>query len=147
MPPKKETTNSRKKMNARIASIVIAAGLCLTAVSRSSAFTLDQVPFGFHVATVTANSNGGLKIIRGMDKSDVSWVMHYNRCEELSPDVWSYSGFRADLALANDKDCTILLVRFSEGKVVDLQLVNKPAVNVLAASLKAGASTRNLARK
>lgn len=82
-----------------------------------------------------------------MDKSEVSWVMHYNRCEELSPDVWAYSGFRADLNLANDRDCTNLVIRFSQGKVVDLQLVNRPAVTIIVAGLKSGDPTRNLASK
>jgi hypothetical protein len=134
-------------MNTRYASIIFVAVLGLTAASRSPAFTLDQVPYGFHVGTVTATSNGSLKVVRGMDKSDVTWVMHYNKCEELSPDIWSYSGFRAQLDLANDMNCTILVVRFANNKVVDLQLVNRQAVNVIVAGLKPGSTNKSFASK
>jgi hypothetical protein len=134
-------------MNTRYASIAVAAVLCLTAVSRSLAFTLNDLPYGFHVGTVTANSNGSLKIARGMDKADVMWVMHYHNCEEISPDIWAYSGFTADSDFANVRNCSIVVVRFAHNKVVDLQLVNRPAVTLIASSLKPGGPAKNLASK
>lgn len=88
-----------------------------------------------------------MKIVRGMYRGDVSWATRYDSHEELSPDVWSFSDYHANLDLANDQNCKTLIITFADDKVVDLQLVNKPAVTAIAANLKFGSPARNLARK
>lgn len=55
---------------------------------------------------------------------------------ELSPDVWVYPGYHADLDLPNGQRCDTIVITFAQGKVVDLKFVNQPTVSLLAANSK-----------
>ena len=64
---------------------------------------------------------------------------------ELTRDVWLYHGFFADSKQANAQGCRSIIITFAGDKVVDLQLVNKPAAAAIAANLKLRPAIRNVA--
>ena len=135
-------------MNTRSANALILAAVLSVSVSIPSfAASKNDSPIAYPVNTVTSTSNGCLKVVRGMDRGDVSWVMKYKSHEELSPDVWVFSGYHADNDLPNDQGCGTLVITFANDKVVNLQLVNKPAVAAIAANLRLGSPARNIASK
>ena len=135
-------------MNARpVSALVLAAVLSVSASSPSFAASRNDVAVVYPLNTVTVTSNGDMKVVRGMYRGDVSWAMKYDSHEELSTNVWAFSGYHANLDLPDDQNCGTLIITFKDDKVVDLQLVNKPAVAVITASLKVGSPSRNLAKK
>ena len=135
-------------MNARtVSALVLAVGLSIAASAPLFAAAPNEIPTSFTVGTLTASSNGDMKIQRGTDRGDVSFAMKYKTRQELSHDVWAYSGCHPDLTLANDRDCKTVVITFVDDRVANLQLVNKPAVAVIAMNLKANSPTKNLASK
>ena len=135
-------------MNTRIASaLILAAVLSVSSSTTSFASSKSDSPIGYPVNTVTASSNGDIKIVRGMSRGDVSWAMKYKSHEELSPDVWVFSGFHANLDQANDQECGTLVITFANDRVVNLQLVNKPAVSAIAANLRVRSPAKNIASR
>lgn len=135
-------------MNTRPASaLILAAVLSVSTSIQSFAASKNDSPIGYPVNTVTATSNGDVKIVRGMYRGDVSWAMRYKSHEELSPDVWVFSGFHANLDQANDQECGTLVITFANNKVVNLQLVNRPAVSALAANLRLDSPVKNIASR
>ncbi len=135
-------------MNARtVSALVLAAGLSLAASAPLFAASPSDIPTSLTVQTLIATSNGDMKVQRGTDRGDVAFAMKYKVRQELSHDVWAYTGYRADLPLANARDCGTVIITFVNDQVADLQLVNKPAVAVIAMNLKASSPTRNLASK
>ena len=71
--------------------------------------------------------------------------MKYKSHVELSSDVWVFTGYRADLDLANQRGCDKVVITFVHDKVADLQLVNRPAVGVITAGLRANHPARDIA--
>jgi hypothetical protein len=125
--------------------LLLAAALSASALIPLSAAPKIELPVVFPVRALTATREGGEQIERGTTRADVSWAMRRKARQELSPNVWVYFGYRANLDLANAEACQIVIVTFANDEVVDLQLVNKPAVAVIAANLKPIPSVRNIA--
>ncbi len=135
-------------MNTRPTSVLIlAAVLSASAFAPMFAASKNDTPTSFPVNTVTVSSNGDVKIVRGMYRGDVSWAMRYKSHEELSPDVWVFAGYHANLDTANDQGCGSLVITFANDKVVGIQLVNKPAVAGIAANLRVGTQVGNIASR
>jgi hypothetical protein len=135
-------------MNARhVSALILAAALSVSASAPLFAASQNEIPTSFTVRTLIASSNGDMKIVRGMDREDVSYAMKYRERQELSPDVWVYTGYHSENDLANARECWTMVIKFAQGKVVDLQLVNKAAVTVIALNLKSNSSSKNLASK
>ncbi len=128
-------------------ALILAATLSVSALVPLSAASNNDSPVSFPVKTLTASAQGGEQIELGTTRSDVSWAMRNKSRQELSPDVWVFSGYHADNDLANAQDCGTLVIRFAHDKVVDMQLVNKPAVTIIASNLKPVSSTRSIASK
>jgi hypothetical protein len=136
-------------MNSRPTSVLILAA-ALSASTFSPIFALPQndAPIAYSVRTVIATSNGNMKVERGMTREDVSFAMRYKTREQLSSNVWVYTGFHAENSdLANDKGCGTVVITFSNDRVADLQLLNKPAVSATAENLSLGSPARNIASK
>jgi len=133
-------------MNTRLASAYIfAAALSVSALCSLSAASKNDTPVAFPVRTLTASKEGGEQIERGTTRSDVSWAMRYKSRQELSPDVWVFSGYHVDADLANASDCGTLVITFVHDKVADMKLVNESAATIIAANLKLSPSVRNVA--
>lgn len=129
--------------------LVIAAALSVSAFATLSAASTQNLPVAFPVKTLTATDQGGEQIERGASRGFVSWAMRSKHREELAPDVWAYSGYHANLDLANQQGCGTLIITFVHDKVVSMQLVNKPAAGLIAANLKASPAlpTQSIASK
>jgi hypothetical protein len=126
-------------MNPRtISTLIAAAALALAPLSGSP---LNDRPVAYTVHTLVDSTDISVNIKRGAPREYVSWAMRYKTREELSPDVWAF--FNS----ANDEGCANLIITFANGKVVDMQLVNKRALNALAASLRLGSSAKDIASK
>ena len=133
-------------MKTRINSVLIlAATLSVSALTSLSAASNNDFPVAYPVNTLTASAQGGEQISRGTPRGDVSWAMRFKSRQELSPDIWVYSGYHADLDLANQQDCGTLVITFANNKVADMQLVNKSAITVIASNLKVGTPGRIVA--
>jgi hypothetical protein len=135
-------------MNARpVHVLILAAALCASGSAQLFAASQNEIPASFTVRTLVVASNGDMKVERGMSRGDVAFALRYKAREELSPDVWAYSGYHADSTLADARQCGTVVITFAQDRVVDLQLVNKPAFAVIAANAKLGSSARNLASR
>jgi hypothetical protein len=135
-------------MNTPTASaLILAAVLSVSTSSPSYASSKNETPIAYSVNTVTVTSNGDVKIVRGMYRGDVSWALRYKSHEELAPNVWVVSGYQANLDLVNDQGCETLVITFADDKVVDLQLVNRPAIAAIATNLKLGSPAKNIASR
>jgi hypothetical protein len=130
-----------------VSVLLLAVALSASASVPLFAASKNDLPIAFSVRTLTASSNGDMKVNRGMDRGDVSYALKYKSREVLSPDVWVYSGFHADVDPANDQGAGTVVITFANDKVADIQLVNKPAVALIAASLRLGSPARNIASK
>jgi hypothetical protein len=135
-------------MNTRpVSALILATALSVSASIPLFAASKNDLPVSINVRTLVATSGGGVQIERGMSRWDVSYAMRYNFREELSPDVWVYTGFRANVDSPAAQDCKTVVITFAHNRVSNLQLVNKPAVDVIAANLKLGSSATNVASK
>jgi len=135
-------------MNTRnVYVLIVAAALVTSASVPMFAASKDDTPIAYSVNTVTSTSNGDIKVTRGMDRGDVSFAMKYKSHDELSHDVWVFTGYVANVDKVNDQGCRTLIVTFANDKVVDLQLVNRLAADEIAANLRLGSSARNIASK
>jgi hypothetical protein len=133
-------------MKTRLNSVLIlAAALSASALVSVSAASNNNLPVAFSVNTLTASAQGGEQISRGTSRGDVAYAMRLKARQELSPDVWVYSGYHADLDLANQQNCGTLVITFADNKVADIQLVNGPAAVIIASNLKVGTPSRVLA--
>jgi hypothetical protein len=136
-------------MNSHPTSVLI-----LAAVLSASAFTPlfaspnSGVPIAYSVRTLISTSNGDIKVTRGMSREDVSFAMRFKAREQLTNDIWVYTGYHAENSdQATDQSCGTVVITFSNDRVVDLQLVNRPAFAAIVASLKPGSSVKGLASK
>jgi|CZKI01.1.fsa_nt_gi hypothetical protein len=136
-------------MNTRNASVLIlAAALSASALSPLFASTKEDIPVAYSVRTLISTSNGDMKVQRGMTRGDVSFAMRYKDREQLTPDVWVYTGYHANNSnTANSQGCETVVITFSNDRVSDLQLVNKPAFAAIAATLKPDSPARNIASR
>jgi hypothetical protein len=135
-------------MNTRpVSALILAATLAVSASVPTSAASQAASPVAVPVQTVTVESNGNMKIVRGMDRGDVSYALKYKNRQELAPNVWVYTGFHANSEAAVVQGCQAVVITFANDKVVDLQLVNQPAVASIAANLKFGSSATSLASR
>jgi hypothetical protein len=130
----------------RLSALLLAATLCgsapLFAASES------EIPASFSIQTVTVASGGGLKFERGDLRSDVMFAMKNKLCQRLSHNVWAYDGFFAENAHSDLlRRCETLVVTFENDRVVDVQLVNKPAFAAIAANVKLDQSQRKFASR
>lgn len=133
-------------MKTRINSVLfLAATLSVSALVSLSAASNNSFPVAYPVYNLTASAQGGEQISRGTSRGDVAWAMRFKSRQELSPDIWVYSGYHADLDLANQQDCGTLVITFANNKVADMQLVNKPATVIIASNLKVGTPGRIVA--
>jgi|SRR5271157_1416921 len=134
-------------MNTRNASVLILAA-ALSASAFSPLFAKDDVPVAYSVRTLISTSNGDMKVERGMTRGDVSFAMRYKDREQLTPDIWVYTGYHANNSdTANAQGCETVVITFANDRVSDLQLVNKPAFAAIAATLKPGSPARNIASR
>jgi hypothetical protein len=130
-----------------VSVILLAAALSVLALTPLSAASKNDFPVAFPVSALIATPQGGERIERGTTRADATWALRRMPHQELSPDVWVYPGYHANLDAANDHGCGTLMVTFANDKVVDLKLVNKPAAAVIAANLSRSSSVRNVASK
>lgn len=110
------------------------ASLCMFTVALAATAapaTAPAVPAAFPVKEIFAR-NGEL-IQTGVSERAVRQSLGAPH-RQLNPEVCLYYGFKADLELANERDCRILMVTYAGGKVVDLKLVNLRAAKVIAAN-------------
>ena len=128
-------------------ALILAAVLSTSASLPAFASTKDERAIAYPTSSVTAQSQyGNRQIIRGATRDEVQAVLDCpNRM--LSPDVWLYYGFSADLKEANDHGCRTMMITFAEGRVVDMKFINKPAAAVIAAKVKSNSATRYVAKK
>lgn len=123
-------------MKTRITSVLIlAAALSTSALIPLSAASKNNLPIGYSVSTINLASSGDEQIACGATQWTVLRLMG-SPFRELSPDVWVYHRYHANLDLANEQGCTTLVITFAQGKVADLKLVNNPAVGLIAANSK-----------
>ncbi len=135
-------------MNTHTVSIlVLSAVLGLPALRPLAAASEPRLPVAVHIQSVTLVSNSSTVIARGADFGDVFFAMKYKNRERLSPDVWVFHGFQDTANHSAVRDCRSVVVTFAQGKVADLQFVNRAAVTVLAANLRAGSAVRELAAR
>jgi hypothetical protein len=128
-------------MKTRLSSVLIlAAALSTSAFSPLSAAPKTNSALGYSVSLLTVTSAGYEQIARGATQTRVSQVMG-SPFRELSPGVWAYHGYHADLDQANEQGCDTLIITFAHGKVADLKLVNQLAVERIAAVSKTNKST------
>ena len=123
-----------------VSALILATTLAVFASVSMSAASLAARPAAVPLQTVTVESNGDMKIERGMYRGDLSYAMECGNRAELTPDVWFFSGFHSSSGAAIVQECGSVVVTFANGIVVDLQLVNQTAVASIAANLKFGSS-------
>ncbi len=131
-------------MTTRTSSILlIAAALQTVALLSAFGAPAGTPAIGYRARTVTAWSWNGLlqrsdtqTICAGIDRADVLSAMG-QPARQLAPDVWLYEGYKPDLAEAEARGCTLLVITFAQGKVADLKFVNAPAAEVITAQTKA----------
>jgi len=119
-----------------ISLLILAAALSASALVPVSAASRNDLPIGYSVSRINLASCGNELIARGDTQTRVLRLMG-SRFREVSPDVWLYHGYQADLDLANEQGCDTMVITFAQGKVADLKLVNMPAVSIVAANSKA----------
>jgi hypothetical protein len=135
-------------MNTRPVSVLLlAAALSLSVSLPLSAAPKNILPVAVPVETITVASNGYMKITRGSDLGDVFFAMKFKNRERLASNVWVFHDFHANSSADFVQGCRFVVVTFADKKVVNLQLVNQPAVTSIAASLKLGSSAGNLASR
>ena len=108
--------------------LLLAATLGLFALAGVSAPATDNTPVAYAVHQVD-KWNGS--VTPGTSK----WVaeMRLGRpAHRLTPDVWVYTGYRADLDRVNRQGCNILIVTLANGRVARMQFANQPAFQVIA---------------
>jgi hypothetical protein len=120
---------------------VLTIALVLGAFAPLLAAASDDHPVVLTVRTLVDSTNISVNIKRGATREYVAQAMRFKTREELSPDVWAF--FRS----VNDEGCANLVITFANDKVVDMRLVNRPALNALVASLRIGSSTKDVASK
>ena len=131
-------------MNTRTSSVIlIAAALQTAAFLPAFAAPAGGPAIGYPASTVTTWSWDDLlersathAIRPGTDRAEVLSAMG-QPARRLAPDVWVYEGYKPDLAEAEARGCTHLVVNFAQGRVANLKFVNAPAVAVIAAQMKA----------
>jgi hypothetical protein len=119
----------------RASVLILAAALSASAFAPLSASAKNSTPLGYRVSVVTLASEGYMRITPGTARSTVEMKMG-SPFLELSPDVWLYHHYQANLDLANQQGCDTLVITFAHNKIVDLKLVNARAVHALAANLE-----------
>ena len=115
--------------------LILAAALSTAALLPLSAAEKNTHPIGYRVNMLTLASDGYLPIASGTARSTVERKMG-SPFREISPDVWLYHNYRADLDLANEQGCDTLVVTFAHDRIVDLKLVNLRGAEIIAASLE-----------
>jgi hypothetical protein len=113
--------------------LILAAALSASALVPLSAAEKNTHPIGYRVNVVTLASEGYIQIAPGTARSTVERKMG-SPFREISPDVWLYHNFRADLDLANEQLCDTLVVTFAHDRIIDLKLVNPRGAQVIAAN-------------
>jgi hypothetical protein len=114
--------------------LILAAALSASALLPLSAAEKNTRPIGYRVNMLTLASDGYLPIASGTARSTVERKMG-SPFREISPDVWLYHNYRADLDLANEQGCDTLVVTFAHDRIVDLKLVNLRGAEIIAAGL------------
>ena len=128
-----KTQSSQITMYTRLPCLlVLAAALSASALSAASK---DTPAIAYSVSDVTSAASGYEKISLGASQATVRRVLGSPR-QELSPDIWVYHNYRADLALANEQGCDTVVITFAQGKVADLKLVNHPAAVSIASNVR-----------
>ena len=128
--------------------VLLAAALIVSASTALSADSKNQSPRGFSVRSLNVTPyEVGEQIERGATRAYVARVMSGQSRQELTSDVWVYSGYHAELDAANEQGCGTMIITFANDKVVDLKLVNKRAVAVIIAKLKLSPAAKNIASK
>ena len=117
-----------------VSVLILAAALTAPALVSLSAAEKNTNPIGYRVGVLTLASQGYIRITPGTARSTVERMMG-TPFREISPDVWIYHNYRADLDLANEQRCDTLVVTFAHDRIVDLKLVNLRGAQVIAANL------------
>jgi hypothetical protein len=118
-----------------VSVLILAAALSASALVPLSAAEKNSLPIGYRVSVLTLASEGYIRIAPGTARSTVERMMG-SPFREISPDVWIYHNYRADLDLANEQHCDTLVVTFAHDRIVDLKLVNPRGAQVIAADLE-----------
>jgi hypothetical protein len=137
-------------MNTRPISILfLSVALSLSASIKLSAALKKESAFAYRVRSVTVivTPEDDMIIGRGATREYVSHVMKYQWCNELSPDVWSYVGYHANLDSGDEHECGNLVITFVNDRVSNLQLVNSREVVEISANLKGVSTARSIARE
>ena len=135
-------------MNTRSVSLlVLSAAFGLLAPRPLAAASASRLPVAVQIQSVVLVSNSGIRIERGADYGEVFFAMKYKNRERLARDVWVFHGFQAPAGHPAVKDCRSVVVTFANGRVADLQFVNRVAVTELAATLRAGSPNRLIAAR
>jgi hypothetical protein len=82
--------------------------------------------------------DGYTAIARGATVSDLKAVLGLPSNRTSDP-VWQYSGYHADdLSKPHARECSVLLVTISDGRVADLKLVNRSGAKLAAQAVNSG---------
>ncbi len=121
-------------MKTRIASVfILAAALSTSALLPLSAASKDDLPTGYLVSRINFPARWITHITRGTPQ-DIVFSLMGSPYQKVSPDVWVYHNYVANLDVANEQGCDVMVITFAQGKVVDLKLVNEPAAKIIAAN-------------
>lgn len=134
-------------MNSSKNILLFAALIALAFPRLQAASSSDHLPFAYKVSEVVLpDSSHAGRLVRGDSRNTVRAALG-QAPRQLSPDVWVYPGFGGRVAKYMAPVCEDLVVTFAEDRVVDLKLVNAPAVRVIAASLRPKPVIRHVAGK
>lgn len=112
-----------------VSTVLLAFALGASATFASSS---SETAYAFRVSS--AKQHNG-KIEPGSSRATVRLTLGLPHVR-LSPDVYIYHDFHVLQDVANENGCDSLVVTFKKGMVVDLKLVNRRAVQVIAAGLR-----------
>ncbi len=136
-------------MNTRTSSmLLIAAALQTVALLPAFGAPAGTPAIAYRASAVTTWSWDELlersethTITAGVDRAHVLSAMG-PPARKLAPDVWLYEHYRPDLGEAEERGCDLLVVTFAQGRVADLEFVNAPAAEVIAAQMNARGPNR-----
>ena len=135
-------------MKTSIATILVLAGALSASAPVPASAAPKDAAIGYWASQIRVTSWNVLRersesnsIFEGSSRRAVLATMG-EPAQRLAPDVWVYDDYRPDLTEARQQGCNILVVTFVGEKLATMKFVNHPAVDVIAAAVKAGRSER-----
>ena len=123
--------------------LVLFAAISVAPTTGQSAPAPKSSPAKAYTVTVVERYNATL-VERGMPDFTVRRQVG-EPSRKLDRNTWIYERFEALPSRSATDDCSTLMVVFSEGKVVDLKLLNASAEKIIIARLKAQSDSAKLA--